>query len=185
MSKKKSRSRYILLGILSVKPGSGYDLKQTIERSTAFFWNESFGQIYPTLAALKKEKLVTAKKETKGRGRIVYSITKAGKKVLSDWLAEPYAPVIVRNEMLLKVFFSNFAEENVLGLHIERAIAEAEQYSALLKSYHKELSQNISDKKQRLPYEAVAEYGILDAETFLQWGRTQLDKWKKLKNKKN
>jgi hypothetical protein len=44
---RATTSRYALLGMLSLGPGSGYDLKKRIEGSLAHFWSESYGQIYP------------------------------------------------------------------------------------------------------------------------------------------
>ena len=41
-----------LLGMLSLGPMSGYEIRQPIEESIGNFWRESFGQIYPTLKRL-------------------------------------------------------------------------------------------------------------------------------------
>ena len=55
----RSTSRYALLGMLSIRPMSGYDIKKLIEASISNFWTESYGQIYPILKTLVAEKLVT------------------------------------------------------------------------------------------------------------------------------
>ena len=55
---KPRSSRFALLGLLALRPMSGYEIRKTIERSISNFWNESFGQIYPTLADLVAEGLV-------------------------------------------------------------------------------------------------------------------------------
>jgi PadR family transcriptional regulator, regulatory protein AphA len=80
MARRSSSSREVLLGLLTVVPMSGYDLGQTIRTSVGFFWNESYGQIYPNLKTLAAEGLVTSKTERqKGRpDRHIYSITKEG-----------------------------------------------------------------------------------------------------------
>ena len=97
----------VLLGLLSVAPMSGYDLGQAIRASVGFFWNESYGQIYPNLKRLAAEGFVTAKTERqKGKpDRRVYSITKKGRERLAAWLAVAPQPEIPRNELLLKLFF--------------------------------------------------------------------------------
>ena len=46
------------LGALTLRPMSGYDLRQFFSENLAFFWSESFGQIYPMLHALEAEGLV-------------------------------------------------------------------------------------------------------------------------------
>ena len=40
-----------LLGLLSLRPMSGYDIRQVISESIGYFWSESYGQIYPGLEA--------------------------------------------------------------------------------------------------------------------------------------
>lgn len=56
---------------------SGYDVKQFLESTIAHFWNESYGQIYPTLKALEAEGLVEGHDdEGDGRGRRVYTLTR-------------------------------------------------------------------------------------------------------------
>jgi len=47
-----NKTRFAVLGLLSIRPMSGYDLKQVIESSTRNFWSESYGQIYPVLREL-------------------------------------------------------------------------------------------------------------------------------------
>ncbi len=47
-----------LLGLLSLEPMSGYDIRQMISRSIGYFWSESYGQIYPGLKRLAAEGLV-------------------------------------------------------------------------------------------------------------------------------
>src|ERR1700761_1644592 len=80
-----------LLGLLSLGPMSGYDIRQLIPQSIGHFWSESYGQIYPALKALTTEGLVTKKTERKkGRpDRNIYSLTEAGRKQLTEWLAIP------------------------------------------------------------------------------------------------
>ena len=45
-------SRYAVLGMLSIRPMSGYDIKQAIGESVVHFWDESYGRIYPSLQRL-------------------------------------------------------------------------------------------------------------------------------------
>ena len=104
----KQKTRYAILGLLSWKPMSGYDIKKLVDAGLSHFWNENYGQIYPTLESLVADKMAT-KKETPSNGkrkRFVYSITRKGKRTFEDWLGEPTAAPIVRNELQLKFFLS-------------------------------------------------------------------------------
>ena len=59
--KKLKRTPFIILGILGRGPLSGYEVQKAIKTSTGFFWQESFGQIYPALFELEKSGSVTKK----------------------------------------------------------------------------------------------------------------------------
>ena len=67
--------RMMVLKTLATTPYSGYGLVKTIEKATS--WKPSYGSMYPQLEQLKKEKLVTVKKD--GRKKI-YTLTKKGEK---------------------------------------------------------------------------------------------------------
>ncbi len=103
-----NRSRYAILGLLSEKPSTGYDIRKKIEQELSHFWNESYGQIYPILNALAEEKLATRRRaRQKGKpDRQVYSITPRGRRVLDEWLEEPPGRQTVRHETLLRLFFA-------------------------------------------------------------------------------
>ena len=87
---------------------SGYDIKKLIDVGLAHFWQENYGQIYPTLDALVKDGLATkAEDGTSGkRKRHLYSITPEGRRVLRAWIKGATAMPAVRNELLLKLFLS-------------------------------------------------------------------------------
>ncbi len=50
--------KYAILGLLSWKPLSGYDLKKIMVDSAAFYWSGNNNQIYKTLVQLHEEGLV-------------------------------------------------------------------------------------------------------------------------------
>ena len=70
---------------------SGYDVKKLVEAGLSHFWSESYGQIYPVLNRLVQDDLATCSVDPKsgGRGRKVYTITKAGRSTFKRWLREP------------------------------------------------------------------------------------------------
>ena len=119
---KPTKSKYAILGMLSIRPMSGYDIKKEIQESISNFWTESYGQIYPVLKSLVTEKLVT-KTVQRGAGkpdRHVYSLTAAGRKELQAWLAEGSTPKVERNELLLKLFFGEEVKVSVNIRHVEQ-----------------------------------------------------------------
>lgn len=108
---KENTTRYAVLGLLSIMPCSGYDLKKLADMSVSHFWSENYGHIYPVLHALEAEGMVaTVEKEpsqTQGRPpKTVYRITEKGSLELNDWLKKPAEHHPLRNELLLKIFLA-------------------------------------------------------------------------------
>src|SRR2546430_2188497 len=58
----------VVLGMLSLGPRSGYDIKTVVDRSTRFFWAASYGQIYPELRRLEEEGLIEGEDAPNGGG---------------------------------------------------------------------------------------------------------------------
>jgi DNA-binding PadR family transcriptional regulator len=116
----------VILGLLTIEPMSGYEIKNTIDTTISHFWSESYGQLYPALKKLFAEGLVSRTEAGEGRKRFVYAITEAGQAVLDAWMQEPPAPRVVRNELLLRLFFGKGAEAGTLKRHVaeERGLAQ-------------------------------------------------------------
>jgi DNA-binding PadR family transcriptional regulator len=132
---KSPRSKYAMLGMLSIRPMSGYDIKKAVEGSINYFWTESYGQIYPMLKSLVAERLVTktVKKQGGRPDRHVYALTARGHKELQTWLAGRVMPTVERNELLLKLFFGEESSITVNVKHIE-------EYRKLQTELHKAIT---------------------------------------------
>ncbi|MGE5417953.1 MAG: PadR family transcriptional regulator [Acidobacteriota bacterium] len=115
----------IILGSLTIREMSGYEIKKLMSYSTAFFSNVSFGSIYPTLKRFEDSGLVISKEVIEnGRFKKVYEITEEGRRNFHDWLEEPLKPFIFKYEMLVRIFFAgNMPKDKFTGLikqHIEQ-----------------------------------------------------------------
>src|SRR5580698_4691194 len=143
MAERVSQSQFAVLGLLSLRPMSGYDLKQLSAWSVGHFWREGYGQIYPTLRQLEKERLVTKKTQRqKGKpDRNVYSLTAAGLERLKQWLALPPNPEVLRNELLLKLFFGQWTPKEISREHIETHWQLYKQELAALAEIRKRLAE--------------------------------------------
>jgi DNA-binding PadR family transcriptional regulator len=103
-----SSTAYVILGMLRSEPRTGYEIKQIVDKSTRFFWAASYGQIYPELRKLEEAGLVDGAEEPRGgRRRKVYRLTPAGRRELRSWLEQPPITLELRDEGLLKLFFSD------------------------------------------------------------------------------
>jgi PadR family transcriptional regulator, regulatory protein AphA len=102
-----SNTAYVILGMLHREARTGYEIKAAVDNSTRFFWAASYGQIYPELKQLSKAGLIKGEAEPRGgRKRTVYRLTAAGRKELRRWLERPAETFELRDEGLLKLFFS-------------------------------------------------------------------------------
>lgn len=122
-----SPTAYVILGMVSREARSGYEIKAAVDESTRFFWAASYGQIYPELKRLSKADLLAGVDAPRGeRKRTVYAITDAGMAALTDWLRQPPQTSEMREEGLLKLFFSGVlpAEDALATL---RAMRERRQ----------------------------------------------------------
>ncbi len=83
---------------------TGYALKLAISQTIGHFWNESVGQIYPTLRRLEDQGLLERTRAMR-RDSSVFSVTPSGLKQLRSLLREPPPPQTRRNALLLRLFF--------------------------------------------------------------------------------
>ncbi|MCB9671683.1 MAG: PadR family transcriptional regulator [Alphaproteobacteria bacterium] len=172
----RSRTPFVVLGLLLWEPMSGYDLKSTIERTVGHFWQESYGQLYPTLKALHAEGHVTLDVEAAGaRQRKVYAITPAGRAAFSDWLAQPHEVTPARNELLLKVFFASVAEPHALVPHLEAARRQAQERLEVLVAIREAVRVEEATDHQRRCWLLTVEYGIRMAEATIGWATDGLE----------
>jgi PadR family transcriptional regulator AphA len=119
---KENKSRYAILGMLALKPTSGYGIKKLMEQSTSNFWSESYGQIYPILKQLTSEGLATSHTERQeGKPeRNIYTLTEKGQAELVNWLGEAVEEMSERIEILLKLFFGQLIPAEINIAHIQQ-----------------------------------------------------------------
>jgi DNA-binding PadR family transcriptional regulator len=122
---------YALLGLLSLRPHTAYDLTQQARRSLAFIWPVSESQLYAEPKRLVSEGLVAAQAEPAGprRTRQVYELTDLGREALAAWCGSPPSPPGFGSEILLRLAFADCGDKEALLRAIARCRADvAEQY---------------------------------------------------------
>lgn len=98
-----------LLGVLSIRPMSGYDVKKFFDRIVGMIWNANHAQIYRVLSRMEGDGLVKQEsipqngKPTKK----VYSLTSQGQAELRRWLEQPVVVPDMKDEFMLWFFFSD------------------------------------------------------------------------------
>jgi len=130
----------IVLGFLMERKMTGYAIKKTMEKSTNFFFNTSYGNIYPTLKKLEEAGHLTSEEEIKnGKLNKSYSITQSGKQVFRRWLGENSDIAMIRDEALCRLFFFSHLEKDKiideLHSYIGRLETQAETMTKLRKKF--------------------------------------------------
>lgn len=107
---------YAILGLLTLRAHSAYDLTQQARRSLAFAWPISESQLYAEPRRLVSEGLVTATVEAAGpkRTRTMYAITAAGRRAFRRWLASAPQPPALGAEVMLRVAFADAGDRSAL-----------------------------------------------------------------------
>ena len=95
--------KHSLLALLGEKPRHGYELRNEFRRRTGNSWPLNIGQVYTTLERLERDGLVLRGDED-ADGRVVYSLTPAGREQVDEWFASPVAlDNPPRNELAIKI----------------------------------------------------------------------------------
>ena len=182
---KTNKTHYAILGMLSIAPMSGYEIRQTMQQSTVNFWSESDGQLYPALAKLTMQGLVLYKTDrTSGREKKIYHITAKGITQLKKWLAQKPETFIVRNELMLKLFFGANISPEISIEHIQAHRYQTKTMLAQLAETKKQLLNTHKDSSH-LPYWQMSiQYGTELAEAKLKWCDDVIHELQKMKRGK-
>lgn len=168
---------YAILGFLSYRSLTGYDLKQVMDHSTAYFWHATQSQIYRTLKELEvAAQVISSVEPQEGRpDRRVYTITEAGRAELEHWLGQPLAEITARkDELLLKVFFSAEADHDLLLAQLR---LQRQMYQAQHDYFNTDLSQIFEHESRLAPdevriyerWDMARRFGVLYTEMYVRW----------------
>lgn len=125
----------LCLGILYLGDATGYEIrKMTEEGRFSHFVDASFGAIYPALASLEADGLVSCREEQQaGRpGRKIYSLTDSGHAALSRSLAVEPRNDIIKSELLFLLRFAELVSPEHISAQIDRRLGWLEERIAEL-----------------------------------------------------
>jgi PadR family transcriptional regulator AphA len=168
---------YILLGFLSYRPQTGYELKQLMDKSTGHFWTAKQSQIYTTLKKMEGQGWITSRVETqKARpDRIIYKITSPGQSALENWVSNPIRELDPhKNALLVKLFFSAPAGREALLTQLRLLQNLHQQKIRLYKSQAQSVIRESAArrpklKKDALLWEATRRFGEHYEQMCLNW----------------
>ena len=131
MPPRMTTSSYAVLGLLDLKPWTGYELTHQAQRSLRYAWPKSERLLYSEPKKLVELGFATTHTEAIGnRSRNVYEITDEGRRVLSEWTNSRTQPPRIEVEALLRLLFADHGTiEDLLGAldELESDIGEHHQ----------------------------------------------------------
>jgi DNA-binding PadR family transcriptional regulator len=166
-----SRSRFAILGVLAFGPSTGYEIRKLLTETTAHFWKESYGQIYPTLEKLSQEGMVeVVSHETSGRETKRYRILPRGEQALKEWIRSPKIQLKPgRNELLLKLFFARREDIPWLLSQLETYASIVRSMLATYNAFKAEPESEEIPPDSRVLIGTTIDYGISAAHMQLDW----------------
>ncbi|WP_052280953.1 PadR family transcriptional regulator [Nocardia vulneris] len=113
--------KHAVLAVLSRGDSSGYELSKAFEVGVTNFWHATPQQVYAELTKLEESGLISGR-DVIGRGRQtkrVFTVTDSGRDELSAFVAVSSKPGAIREDLVVKVYASEFAEAEVLAAELE------------------------------------------------------------------
>lgn len=168
--------KHALLGLLSERPASGYDLLKRFDTSLANVWPATQSQIYTELTRLAGSGLITVAAEGP-RGRKEYALADEGLAELRHWLTETKPQRNTRSDVLLRVFFLGvLTPEQARGYLTDLMELSEQGYEEL-----QQLAQSIDgDEDDLAVYGRIAlEYGLrfnAMRREWAEWAANRIDR---------
>jgi PadR family transcriptional regulator AphA len=166
--------QYAILGLLSWRPFSGYELKKVIAASNIFYWSGNNNQIYTALVQLHEQGWVTQEIEYQDSlpAKKIYAITAKGREALRRWLlAKPELPEF-RNPSLVQLAWADILD----GDELDDLLASYEEELRVQMLMQKEQTQRQGVSPARTPREAylwqmIDQNAVSTYESELKWVR--------------
>ena len=182
-SVSRTTTSYAILGLLSVRQWSTYELAKQVRRSLRWFWPRTERKIYDEPKRLVADGLATATRQYTGqRPRTVYGITDQGRDELSRWLDRPPATRSVEFEGMLKLFFADAGSLDQLTATLTAIERDAAERLAELAEVNKQNLAVNNRFPQRLHLSVLALRLHVEQELVVHnwavWARTQTAAWR-------
>jgi len=179
----RTTTSYAILGLLSVRQWSTYELAKQVRRSLRWFWPRTERKIYDEPKRLVAEGLATATRQYTGqRPRTVYGITDQGRDELSRWLDRAPATRSVEFEGMLKLFFADAGSLDQLAATLAAIERDAADRLAELAEVNKQNLAGTNKFPQRLHLSVLALRLHVEQEivvyNWARWARDQAATWK-------
>lgn len=114
----------VVLGLLNQRDMSGYEIKEVFETQLKFFFDGTFGMIYPILRKLEKDGLIQKKHVVQDLkpNKNIYSITELGKKEFMTYLNSKTVEETFKSDFLMRMYFGQDLDRDKVISFVEQEI---------------------------------------------------------------
>ena len=166
--------RCSILGFLSWKPFTGYELKKIFANTLSFHWSGNNNQIYGTLIRLHKDGATTieVRQQEKLPPRKVYTITPKGREELREWLfTEPELPV-VRDDFVARLAWAASLDPRETDRLLTAYTAQIEAHVLMYREKRRRETMSPSRTPREIAlWESIDAHAIAFYESELVWLR--------------
>lgn len=172
--------RTLCLSFLYSRDASGYEIRKLCtEGEGAYFVEASFGSIYPALAKLADEGLVTSQVEHQAGkpSKKIYAITERGRAAFIDALHEPLGEDVFRSPFLLFARFAHLMDVDLVRQRVNARLEEMDREIAELRRMRAETVRDVEDVPTSSPANDawVLSYGLKCLEVARQHLHTHMN----------
>lgn len=173
---RENKNQYPILGSLSRKEMSGYDLQSISKRAKNYYWSDCNPQVYSTLKKLEDDGLVSSRIDegSGARNRRVYAITKKGLEFYKAWLEKPVEAAVYRDELMLKIANGQHLSKSKLRQHLTEAQEQVDTQIIDIKKIKHHIEVDHADRKDKPYLSAVYNLAEDNARTKLKWVKNLL-----------
>jgi PadR family transcriptional regulator AphA len=147
----------------------------------SFFWQESFGQIYPVLDALHTDGLIQKAESFSDKNRrqdkTSYNLTEKGRQELSQWFQIEPEKETIRNELLLKLYLSTDDDKAVMSNHLMTLNSQSSEKLELFRQFSSQLTCDIEQHRNHGHILDVLAFGMKLQELYISWSLEMIDKY--------
>jgi DNA-binding PadR family transcriptional regulator len=139
---------YAILGLLSIKSWTTYELAREMEHGLGKFWPRARSLLFKEPQKLVGLGLAAGKRQHVGRrARTVYSITPKGRRALARWLKQPGAGPVLEWEQLAQMFFAGAGTKE----DVVRTLTAVREWSAERMRYQRAKARSYLDGEGAFP----------------------------------
>ncbi|MHB8918747.1 MAG: PadR family transcriptional regulator [Desulfocucumaceae bacterium] len=167
---------YAIMGLLSYRPMTGYNLKQVFDNSISHFWHAHLSQIYRELSGMEEKGLVRSEVQpVEGRpDRKVYNLTPEGEEKFNQWLLSFPRSLAKRynDEFLLRLYFGGRIGREEILYQVTKYKKETEDRLKHFQSLYQvieDFAKKAGGPQDRLYWEMTLDLGVRLMKTNLEW----------------